>query len=80
MRFKLTHTKTPESLTYTAGQCVAPHSSTSSQTCDLTVSLKSVAMETGEGQRVSDSKSEPRPPAKGWHTWILTRFQVVLCT
>lgn len=37
-------------LTYTSGQYVAPHSPASSQACDLAASLKSVAMETREGQ------------------------------
>lgn len=67
-------------LTYTSGQYVTPHSSASSQTCDLAASLKSVAMETREGQWVTDSEPESRPPAESRYAGILARLQVVFCS
>lgn len=59
-------------LTDTSWQYVAPDASASSQTCDLAVSFKSVAIETSEGQRVANSKSESHPPAVRWYPGILT--------
>lgn len=67
-------------LTYTSGQYVAPHSPASSQACDLAASLKSVAMETREGQWVTDSESESCPSAESRYTGILARLQVVFCS
>lgn len=37
-------------------------------------------METREGQWVTDSESESRPPAESRYTGILARLQVVFCS
>lgn len=67
-------------LTYTSREYVAPDSPAASQTSDLAVSLKSVAMETREGQWVANSKSESHPPAVCRNAGILAWLQVVFYT